>query len=117
MLRRSYPYQQPYYNSQANFNTHIANPTGTDNALYYPTAFDMYAKPKQPLNWLTKSYSEAPSPHQPKPNNPLYYFQDHNGELDLDKILSTAGQVADTVQQISPMIKQAGNIIHRSDNS
>ncbi|WP_010529397.1 YppG family protein [Lentibacillus jeotgali] len=116
MRRRPYPYQQPYYSSQANFNPHTVNPI-SENAQYYPTAFDVYAKPKQPANWMANPYGEAISPHQPKSSNPLYYFQDHNGELDLDKILSTAGQVADTVQQMSPVIKQASHIINRFDNS
>ncbi|KGX86574.1 hypothetical protein N784_04155 [Pontibacillus litoralis JSM 072002] len=35
----------------------------------------------------------------------MTYFMDKNGQLDLDKMLSTMGQVANTANQISPLVK------------
>ncbi|GGJ90788.1 hypothetical protein GCM10007063_11790 [Lentibacillus kapialis] len=113
MFRSSYPHRPFSDNSQPYFNPYKSHSISASN---YPTAFEVYAKPKQPVSSMADSDSAAASTHQAR-QTLLYYFQDHNGELDLDKILTTAGQVADTVQQISPMIKQAGDILNRSGDS
>ncbi|HLS07806.1 YppG family protein [Lentibacillus sp.] len=115
MLRRSYPFRPPYHNSPAHFNPHTANPINTPYTAHYPTAFEVYSKPKQPVSWQAYPYSAATFTQPPKPKNLLYYFQDQNGELDLDKMLSTAGQVANTVQKISPVVKQVGDLLNRTE--
>lgn len=81
---------------------------------YNPTAYQYYAKPKQPGNWQAfeqPNYNYNATSNQSSPSGFLNYFQDKNGEVDFDKMLSTVGQVANTFQQISPMVKQFGSIM------
>lgn len=37
------------------------------------------------------------------------YFQNDEGQFDVDKVLNTAGQVANTYQQFSPIVKGIGS--------
>ncbi|GAA4074936.1 YppG family protein [Amphibacillus indicireducens] len=37
------------------------------------------------------------------------YFQNDQGKFDVDKVLNTAGQVANTYQQFSPIVKGIGS--------
>ncbi|WP_430788666.1 YppG family protein [Virgibacillus flavescens] len=80
---------------------------------FNPTPYQMYAKPKQPAYW--NSFSQPNQMNYPaKPpgqSGLLNYFQNKNGEVDFDKMMSTVGQVANTFQQISPMVKQFGSIM------
>ncbi|MFD1361998.1 YppG family protein [Lentibacillus salinarum] len=112
MIRRPYPYP-PYEGTQSPyFNPYTAYPTNTYYTTgHYPTPFEVFSKPKQPMNWQAYPQSAGESYQAPQPNNLLYQFQDENGGLDIDKMLSTAGQVANTVQQISPMVKQVGDFM------
>lgn len=47
----------------------------------------------------------------PSGNNFLEYFYDANGQLDIDKMLTTVGQVASIYHQVSPIIKQFGSFM------
>ncbi|WP_404451193.1 YppG family protein [Virgibacillus necropolis] len=84
---------------------------------YKPTPYQYYAKPKQPVNWHTfsqpnQNHNAYHNQHnQPPAKSFLNHFQDKNGEVDVDKMLSTVGQVANTFKQVSPMIKQFGSIM------
>lgn len=53
---------------------------------------------QQPMGW-----------NQPAPGNKgkgfFSYFQDKDGQVDLDKMLNTANQVANTYQQFTPIFK------------
>jgi hypothetical protein len=74
------------------------------------TPFQYYQKPMVPNPY---DGFETPSPSFfGKPNNPmLQYFQNKNGEMDLDKVFNTVNQVANTYQQVSPLFKNFGNIL------
>lgn len=53
-------------------------------------------------------------PGQPVPQGSkgiMTYFQDKDGQLDLDKMFSTFGQMANTVQQVSPVVKGIGSFM------
>lgn len=79
-----------------------------------PTPYQFYAKPKQPFNshpFSQPNQGYYNSPNQPPPNSLLNYFQDKDGQMDFDKMLATVGQVANTFQQVSPMVKQFGSIM------
>lgn len=41
----------------------------------------------------------------------MQQFLNENGQVDIQKMLQTIGQFADTVQQVSPVIKQINDII------
>lgn len=114
MIGRRYPFPPVYGSQPPYFNPYTANPMNPDfSGHYYPTPFDVFAKPKQPMNWPFHPQSSdmfsQPQPAMPK--NLLHYFQNDKGELDVDKMMSTAGQVANTVQQVSPVVKQVGDLM------
>src|SRR5690625_5276986 len=43
----------------------------------------------------------------------LQQFQDADGHIDFNKMLSTVGQLANTVQQVTPVIKQLGSFMNQ----
>ncbi|MDC3413131.1 YppG family protein [Aquibacillus sp. 3ASR75-11] len=110
---------QPYY-SNASFNHSPTIPV---------TPFQKYSKPSQPSylsnygtpgmgpknnGWMDQwiPYQSAPFPQQGNmPKGFMNYFHDEDGQLDIDKMLSTFGKVADTVKQVSPMVKGLGTFI------
>ncbi|HLS20543.1 MAG TPA: YppG family protein [Bacillota bacterium] len=64
--------------------------------------------PNQPFNY--------PPPYQQPPRPPLSasvlnQFQTDDGQIDINKTLATVGQLANTFQQVTPVIKQFGSII------
>ncbi|GGA84298.1 YppG family protein [Ornithinibacillus halotolerans] len=73
--------------------------------------FEQFAKPKQPQDWYAK-YQEVDSNNQqaqqqgmmPQPNV-------QNGQINLDKVLTTVSQMASTYHQVSPIIKQFGDFM------
>lgn len=104
------------------------------------TPFEQFSKPAQPMNWpiasqpkqshdgyethqahlghpLHEEYQihqtnpQMPLPNQPQPPGLLSQFQDSNGQIDFNKMFSTVGQLANTVQQVSPVIKQFGSFM------
>lgn len=121
MQRRIYPYigqyQQPIYQ----------NPTYRPNHPNYnfyeqgqrQTPFEYYAKPNQPTDWpYTMQQQSNYYPFQQQSTeqsnltaNLLTQFQTEDGQVDLQKMLSTVGQLANTVQQVSPVIKEIGAMI------
>ncbi|TQS76425.1 hypothetical protein DX933_00850 [Ornithinibacillus gellani] len=49
--------------------------------------------------------SSPPSSNAPSP------FQNTNGQIDFDKMLSTVGQIANTYHQVAPIVKQFGALM------
>ncbi|WP_173917772.1 YppG family protein [Halobacillus sp. Marseille-Q1614] len=43
--------------------------------------------------------------------NLMSYFQDDKGQIDFDKMMSTTGQVMQTIQQVSPVVKGIGSFV------
>lgn len=102
------PYEQqytPYQTFQKNW-----HPEGPyQHQVKQPlTPFEYYSKPIQPPIWPNDGQQNMPS--QPSPSF-LAQYQDANGQMDVEKVLSTVGQFANTVQQISPVIQQVGSLI------
>lgn len=79
--------------------------------VYSQPPFDYFAKPAQPTNWPVVPGSVNNASSQSKSNGFLTYFQDKDGQMDLNKMLSTAGQFANTFQQITPLMKQVGSLM------
>ena len=58
-----------------------------------------------------------PSPFMPpRPNRPpihhiIEHFKTEDGNVDFNKVLTTANQVSDTVKQVSPLIKQMSPLL------
>ncbi|SEQ77454.1 YppG-like protein [Virgibacillus subterraneus] len=116
MFERPYNYMPSYHGNPYIFhqNTQQQNHASQMYQNYnknFQTPFEIYSKPKQPMGWPPYAQSIGGSFNAPPKNNLLYYFQDNNGEMDLDKMLSTAGQIANTFQQVSPVVKQVGSMM------
>lgn len=100
--------------------------------------FEYYSKPSQPENWpyvmpqqsndypyeqqdpyyfqqqqLDPYYFQQQQQQQQQNQGPgiLAQFQTQEGQMDVQKMLSTVGQLANTVQQVSPVIKEIGAMI------
>lgn len=58
----------------------------------------------QSNNHLQPNYSQGTPPKQP--GNLLTQFQNAEGQLDVDKMLNTVGQLANTYHQVAPIVKQ-----------
>lgn len=57
-------------------------------------------------------YQEIPQQGQSNnTNSVMQQFLDENGNVDIQKMLSTVGQLADTVQQVTPVIRQLNDLI------
>lgn len=103
-------YQYPYQYQQPN------NPT-MESPPPVSTPYEYFAKPQQPYQWedyYSVPYQAGPPPNswgQAPPSGFANYFQDKNGQVDLDKMFSTVGQMANTVQQVSPIFKGIGSFI------
>ncbi|HLR14399.1 MAG TPA: YppG family protein [Bacillota bacterium] len=73
--------------------------------------YEMYAKPPQPEGWsgqLNDGYFQMP---EKKSNSIMAHFYDENGQMDLQKMLSTVNQLANTFQQVTPVIQQLGSLV------
>lgn len=78
-----------------------------------PTSpYQMYAKPPQPEGWagqMNEEYFQEES--SKKPNAIMQHFYDENGQMDIQKMLSTVNQLANTVQQVTPVFQQIGSLV------
>lgn len=99
------PYQAAPYHSEPYQAQHNQSP------------FQQLMKPTQPTNWPDfvpqgqPNQSFYPPPNQqPRPNF-MSQFQGSDGQLDFNKMLSTVGQLANTVQQVTPVIQQVGSLM------
>jgi len=80
----------------------------------HQTPYEYFAKPQQP-NWpdMTEQ-SQGNYANQPpmKPvNSFMSNFQNQDGKVDIDKMLGTVGQMANTYHQVSPIFKQFGTFL------
>lgn len=132
MNRRVFPYDPPLnqttFQDPVYYNNSVPNQTYPSN--YYPyeqghqqSPFEYYSKPSQPESWpyVMPQQSNYYQYQQQGPNFPqqqpqqssqtpglLAQFQTPDGQMDVQKMLSTVGQLANTVQQVSPVIKEIG---------
>ncbi|MFD1172177.1 YppG family protein [Oceanobacillus picturae] len=90
------------------------------NAAYQPnqfqTPYDFFSKPQQPVNW--PEYMQPNYPVNTQQSSNIATGSNINGlpqkgetQLDLDKVLSTVGQIANTYHQVSPIVKQFGSVM------
>ncbi|MFS0562522.1 YppG family protein [Terribacillus sp. 179-K 1B1 HS] len=78
------------------------------------TPYEYFKKP--PLAPYWHAFAQPPNVYQPKQQAQLTkglasYFQDKNGQMDINKMMSTVGQMASTVQQVSPIVKSLGSFL------
>lgn len=124
MMRRPYPHNQVNYNHPNQFDYSYANHPNQQpyyanmSANQFPsfqTPFEYYEKPRQPTGWPNElqQYQDFYPSFQPPNQSPSIFaqFKDQNGQVDINKTLSTVGQFANTVQQVTPVIKQISDLI------
>ncbi|SFE35300.1 YppG-like protein [Lentibacillus persicus] len=101
----------PFLSSANLFSAYNPQTINTRYDAHNLTAFEVFAKPKQPVYGPFPHYPGISAP-QPSPQaNLLKYFQNQDGQIDIEKMLSTAGQVVNTVQQVSPVVKDVGQLM------
>ncbi|SHG32331.1 YppG family protein [Ornithinibacillus halophilus] len=102
MHQPNFPYQQPpeqYFQQQS--------------------PFEQFQKPKQPADWFNsmaqnqayQQYNHQQQPYSNYSQGILSQFQDENGQMNLDKMLSTVGQMANTYHQVQPIVKQVSSLL------
>ncbi|WP_087974521.1 YppG family protein [Oceanobacillus rekensis] len=134
MRYRSYIQPQDYPPVNYNFNPSQNHTSHYPNENWnvpesYQTPYELFAKPEMPVQWLYESQMDA-DPLKANTGNiggasegftgenasgpaggPTSYFNNGNGQIDFDKVLSTVGQLANTYHQVSPIVKQFSSLI------
>lgn len=109
-------YHQPFNPSEQPRYYHRA-PSHLSHTPYYPqthvTPYEVYAKPAQPMDLLYPNEgASAYSGNQDQPNpSILGAFTDENGQVNLDKTMTTINQLASTYHQVTPIVKQISSIL------
>jgi len=67
-----------------------------------PTPFDYFRKPPQPDHLVGNLLQNTPP--QAKSSNVMAYFQDENGEFDLNKMFATTNQVSSMFKRAAPIV-------------
>lgn len=115
----SYTQAYPPYPNYAYLNewpmNHGANQFPPNPSHTYQNPFQQLAKPNQPTQWpqfmpLQGQQQSLFFPQQPRPSF-MSQFQGENGQLDINKMLSTVGHLANTVQQVTPVIQQVSSLM------
>lgn len=114
-----YPYQMYHHYNPINYpDAYYPYPAANNLPpleqayMPYPLPAEHYQDPVRPYNWQ-QMYMDSHN-HQPEGQGVhpiLQQFQNENGQIDINKMLSTVGQLANTVQQVSPVFKQVGDLI------
>ncbi|WP_179151969.1 YppG family protein [Oceanobacillus senegalensis] len=83
----------------------------SENANSNP--YEYFQKPEQPMTWPNNMPYEPQQAQnqQQMPPNMMSSFQKENGQLDLDKVLTTVGQLASTYHQVAPIVQQFGSFM------
>ncbi|MFB1051752.1 YppG family protein [Paraliobacillus sp. JSM ZJ581] len=113
--RAPFPFQ-PYQNDPTYFyNNPNAYGQKQNNAMQkqtnVSTPYQYFSKPPHPAEWYPEQSQSAFNTYGQQAKGFIQYFQDKDGQMDLDKMLSTVGQVANTYQQVTPMIKGIGSFL------
>src|SRR5690625_809151 len=119
-------YQDPVYYNHSIPNQAHQSDYYQNEQVHQQSPFEYYAKPPQPESWsyatpqqqnYYQSQQQDPYLYQQQAQQPsttagiLAQFQTAEGQMDVQKMLSTVGQLANTVQQVSPVIKEIGAMI------
>ncbi|SDC17546.1 YppG-like protein [Pelagirhabdus alkalitolerans] len=69
-----------------------------------------FSQEKPPYSHNEWMYDEMNQPNETIPA----YFQNHNGQLDVEKVIQTISQVAETAQQFTPLVKEIQSLIKKT---
>ncbi|MBU5595410.1 YppG family protein [Amphibacillus sp. MSJ-3] len=96
-----YPYQQPFRPNGFPPHYHMNQQPYPPSYMNMPFQQGAWQPPYQGMGTEQKSLTKSV----------MGYFQNSEGQLDFDKVFNTAGQVANTYQQFSPIVKGIGSFI------
>ncbi|GEL78591.1 YppG family protein [Tenuibacillus multivorans] len=83
------------------------DPTQQQQPYYYP-----YNNYNQPLYFEVPSNEGTQYQNFQNQQSPfIQYFQDDNGEVDIDKVINTTNQFVKTAAQVGPMVKSLNNFV------
>lgn len=128
-----YPYTQQQPRQASNNHYMFTNQEPMQQTMQQETPFEYFTKPLQPTEWPMYSEQENmnyyPPPYseqyqhlnqnqfqyqnQNQNSTPsfLTQFKDENGQMNFDKVISTVGQLANTFQQVTPVIQQVSAMV------
>ncbi|MFD2627201.1 YppG family protein [Oceanobacillus kapialis] len=95
----------------------IPHPNTPYQSTQFHTPYAYFSKPQQPANWPDYMHATYPanfhsSPVAGEDSDISKQIPNTGGQqLDLDKVLSTVGQLANTYHQVSPIVKQFGSMM------
>jgi len=95
-----HPNEQQYYSESMQQQNMNMQPV--PNSTMRSTPYDYFRKPEQPEH-LFGSMNSNPSPTPSSPGI-MNYFQNDNGEFDLDKVFAVTGQMSNLMQRTAPLI-------------
>lgn len=114
----SQPWSQGYSNFYDTFFPYeqVQYPEQMGNIAQTP--FEYFQKPEQPLNWPNSTpfqpefYENNVNDSQMQPQQPsMQNNYNGNSSLDLDKVLTTVGQLANTYHQVAPIVQQLNGFL------
>ncbi|MCP3029748.1 YppG family protein [Halobacillus sp. A1] len=110
--RNSMRYQDPsqaMYQEPSAFQGSAQPVYQQDASMYQDPAQSMYQDPSMYqaayMNGYGYSGYNGGGENGFQKKNVMAYFKDEQGQIDIDKMMSTTGQVVQTIQQVSPMVK------------
>ncbi|HLR81159.1 MAG TPA: hypothetical protein VK119_11410 [Bacillota bacterium] len=93
--------------------THLYAYNFSNDQRYVQSPFDQYAKPQLPETW----YETMPQSYLNERHVPMVsQGRDHSvnfEQMDLEKILNTVGQITETYQRVSPIVKEIGALLKK----
>lgn len=108
-----YGYQQHDYAPNPMYESGPAHPYNMPEVMEgnpAPSPFEVFRKPAQPDDLLAY-FSGMDYPQPANSSSLAAYFQDENGELDLDKVFATTGRVSNMIKQVSPLVFRLGSFL------
>ncbi len=103
------------YYPEASYTPGYYYPMYAEQAYYYNPYMQNNSFPPHmqmmPTNVQPTTIDNPTQPQGVVSSGVMQQFMDENGTVDIQKMLQTVGQLADTVQQVSPVIKQLNDLI------
>ncbi|WLV25142.1 YppG family protein [Aciduricibacillus chroicocephali] len=110
MLNRRSFRQQPFYkNGQMPLGYGDASQMPTEmSPVARQTPYDYFRKPAQPENLLGRAPVQNPNQQT---SGLMSYFQNEDGEFDMDKFFATTGQVTNLFQRVAPLVMRLTSVL------
>lgn len=105
------PFFSQYPNNHSQFTSYPQPHNQTPQQPSFPTPYQYFQKPQHPMEWYPEQTQSSFNTYGQQAKGFIQYFQDKDGQIDLDKMLNTVGKVANTYQQVTPLVKGIGSFV------